>query len=222
MTHLSVYDMLEPDGVTFTPEHGWRYRGVTHLEQLLAEHDALYRAWLADKGDEELRAAALATWDIGITQPGSTLGGRDEPFQLLPEDGCQPTVLSANRDDSDGLGHLMFRGACLGCGWVSGRVHPLRAGGGNAAVEDAHDHTHPGWRDLPVVPPAPRDVSGSQAKAALDRKRAEIAALHPPGWAERRGPTRTLRQPMGTRHVPFGGWFGGYDLSAGQMGRLED
>lgn len=207
MTQLSIYDMLEPDGVTFTPEHGWRYPGVTHLEQLLAEHDALYRAWLADRS-EDTRLAMAATWDFGITQPGSILGGRDEPFRLAPEEGCQPTVL-----ESHGADGLLYRAACLGCGWVSDAIHPR--GGGNAAVEDAHDHTHPGWRDLPVVDPVPSDVNGTKARAALERKREQVAALHPDGWVARKGPTRTWRRPMGTRHVPFRGWFGGYDLSAG-------
>lgn len=199
---------------------------MTELERLIAEHDRLAAEWDAARangadwdGCEPARRAMNASWNIGLTQPGGRTRldrAEGDPFRLEPEHGCQPTVLSAHRDDEDDeLGHLMYRGACLGCGWVSDRVHLLWDGGENAAVEDAHDHTHPGWRDLPVVDRMPTDATGQKAQAALDRKRAEVAAMHPDGWADRHGPTRTLRQPLGTRHAPRCGWFGGYDLSAG-------
>lgn len=55
-----------------------------------------------------------------------------------------------SRDHYPAPDHLEYRGACLGCGWVSDHTH-RGAKAENLAVEDAHDHTHPGWRDIPVV-----------------------------------------------------------------------
>ena len=77
-------------------------------------------------------------WDVALCQPKEPAGP-----------GCQPTVLSRTiyaarhvyvRTD--------YRGACFGCGQL-GPIRPDE----NEAAEDAHDHTHPGWRDLPVLDP---------------------------------------------------------------------
>lgn len=76
------------------------------------------------------------------------------PEHLAPWGRCTPTVLVHDTDEAN---HMAFRGACLGCGWVAQAVHGIRAGGENAAAENANDHTHPTWRTLPVVerPPPP-------------------------------------------------------------------
>ena len=150
-------------------------------------------------------------WSIAITAPG------DEPF----DDGeplsgrwsrCSPTVLS--RDHWPRRPHLEYRGACLGCGWISPRTHLLQAGGENAAVEDAHDHTHPGWRDLPVVAALPSIDSPTGQGRMTGRWRATWEPLLPAGWLDSGGPIRTKRSPLATRHVPGRAPGGGYDLAA--------
>jgi len=125
---------------------------------------------------------------------------------------CTPTVLC--RDSWPRRPHLEYRGACLGCGWVSPRTHWMGAGGENAAVEDAHDHTHPGWRDLPVVAAIPSIDSPARHKQAIVRWRAAWERVLPAGWLDQGGPIRTKRSPLATRHVPGRAPGGGYDLAA--------
>jgi hypothetical protein len=108
------------------------------------------------------------------------------------------------------------RGVCLGCGWT-GPIRSRGEGGGHVAVEDAHDHAFPGWRELPVVLKRPEWGESKQARAAMQRWVEKIHEWYPADWLERGGPIRTDRGPigsLGTRHVPGATGFGGYDLSA--------
>jgi hypothetical protein len=109
------------------------------------------------------------------------------------------------------------RGVCFGCGW-SGPIRADWEGGGHVAVEDAHDHAFPGWRELPVVPKRPQESETSQAgRKAMQRWYETVSAAYPEGWLESGGPIRTDRGPigsLGTRHVPGATGWGGYDLSA--------
>ena len=179
------------------------------LWALLDEHQRLYDHWQTTKTEPD-RVAMQATWHIWITSPGSRFGERDTDQQPWPT--CTPTVLS--RDSGDPDDHLEYRGACLGCGWVSDRTHRLRHGGENAAVEDAHDHTHPGWREIPVVQAPPTPDSPSAYDRGLARWRERWGFLFPDGWLDRGGPIRTKRSPGATRHVPGRAPGGGYDLAA--------
>ena len=128
------------------------------LLQVAAEREA---RWRTDH-QETSRCSYRASWDIWITCPGSRHeGGRPTPGTWGR---CTPTVLARNTGDDDN--HLAYRGACLGCGWVADQIHLLWHGGENAAAEDANDHTHPGWRDLPVVDrPPPNHGGAAHAKA---------------------------------------------------------
>jgi hypothetical protein len=103
----------------------------------------------------------------------------------------------------------------VGCGWVAEWVHLIGDGGENAAAEDANDHTHPGWRDLPVVERPPQNHGGAAHTTALAGWRKRWGPLLPAGWLERGGPIRTQRAQPATRHVPGGAPGGGYDMSAG-------
>ncbi|GAA2116655.1 hypothetical protein GCM10009759_62410 [Kitasatospora saccharophila] len=90
------------------------------------------------------------------------------------------------------------RGACLACPWEG----PLRRDH-NSAVEDALDHTHPGWRSLPVVP---QGTGGKNAK----RIRAYLEAVYPTGWFETGGPLKVYTNVANDRHEPGKARGGGY------------
>lgn len=136
-----------------------------------------------------------------------------------PTDVCRPTVLDVDVRaeplwrpsvplDCDCLttvNDLMFRGACLHCDW-EGPPRPDE----NWAVEDAHDHTWPGWRALPIVAQAPHDVDGRGKKHATWE--AKVRSLYPDGWLDAGGPVRTWRDRGANRHVDGRAPGGGYDL----------
>jgi Family of unknown function (DUF6349) len=200
------------------------------LAELLTEHERLHAIW-KQNGTEEDRRLMAAAWEIGITQPGAEYGRR-RPLPD-PENGCRPTCLCRHRlpepgEDYWGMqDHLAYRGACLGCGWVADQEHLIGQGGENAAVEDANDHTHPGWRELPVVKAPPSMESPTTYQRQINRWVQEWGRLLPDGWLERGGPIRTHRTPPGNRHVPGRAPGGGYDLAThqaempgGQLGLL--
>jgi hypothetical protein len=118
--------------------------------------------------------------------------------------------------------HLEYRGACLGCGWVSPNTHLIGHGGENAAVEDAHDHTHPGWRELPIVAAVPKLDSPSQYVRQIPRWREQWEPLLPAGWLDAGGPIRTPRRRGESRHIPCRAPGGGYDLAAPEGSRPAD
>ena len=153
-------------------------------------------------------------WRLAITAPGNQLGRHDT---LTPDGGaCRPTIEEtylwdhSRRDDrfpkESVRVAIVYRGACLGCGWA-GDAH---ADDENAAVDDAHDHSWPGWRELPIVPRRPDDTK-SQTKW-----RSQLSALYRAGgldvdhWLAPGAPFRTARTRGGTRsHCVHGG---GYDI----------
>lgn len=147
-------------------------------------------------------------FSVGFTSPGAGLGSRDGVDALAnPAPRCTPTC-------EDGPGGA-WRGRCLGCGW-RGPIRGRDDGGENTAVEDAHDHTHPGWRDLPVIDPKLNTGSDNpRAQSRAEARWADTAhAAVPAGWFAVGGPVRTRRQPPGARHVPGRAPGGGYDLAA--------
>lgn len=142
---------------------------------------------------EPARLAYLACWDIAITQPDQAKGV-----------GCQPTILT-----SDNWPQIRYLAACLTCGYVSNTQRDCE----NPAVEDALDHTHPGFRDVPILPGRPIGEEGTTRQTKWDQTmRGQLTGRVPADWVARCGPTWTNRQPTGTRHVPTRGIYGGYDL----------
>lgn len=118
-------------------------------------------------------------------------------------------------ETGDDTNHLAYRGACLGCGWVSTAVHLLWDHGENGAAEDANDHTHPAWRTLPVVASLPSNDGGAAYQRAITVWRSRWEPLLPPGWLDASGPVRTRRAVNARRHVPGRAPGGGYDMAGG-------
>ena len=105
----------------------------------------------------------------------------------------------------EGPGALLYQMICEPCGW-----HSI-AGDENAAVEAWHDHTLPGWRDLPVVP----GTVLARTETGLSRVgRAWITERYPSHMQTPGAPIITERAPHGHRHVPGRSPWGGYDLSS--------
>ena len=146
--------------------------------------------------EEDDRLAMRAAWDIHITCTGAELFGQ------CPKAGdwerCTATVLCHETGDDDN--HLAYRGACLGCGWISPTVHLLWHEGENGAAEDANDHAHPGWRALPLVGPLPTAPGGPPA-AGCGQLAVALEAAAPRGMAGRRwsGPDRARAQRGASR-----------------------
>ena len=166
-----------------------------------------------------------AVYDIRGTHPGADAIHRELYDVAIPDirtETCSPTVLDREHgreaDEADarhgrGWERFEYAGACLGCGWIS-TPQPSE----NLGAEAAHEHTHPGFRELPTCEPFPAwtrnaNPTGAKVKRWLAEQREFLTRLHPPGWQESHGPTWTRREPPGTRHVPGHGYFGGYDLA---------
>jgi hypothetical protein len=186
------------------------------LEELLDEHERASDAWHTT-GREDDRLAMRRTWEIGLTQPGNRWNQRAD---LSVWTRCTPTVLDRETGNPDA--HLEYCGACLGCGWVSPNAHLFGQGGENAAVEAAHDHTHPEWREVPIVAAVPAPDSPSQYARQIARWREQWEPLLPVGWLDAGGPVRTPRDRGATRHVPCRAPGGGYDLAVPDGSRLAD
>ncbi|MFG2076886.1 DUF6349 family protein [Nonomuraea maritima] len=139
-------------------------------------------------------------WAIYITHPGNQLGRAHAELQVA--DKHLPTVLFQVRRHPH-----RFRGACLGCAWESSQDfgHVLDA------VEAAHDHTHPQWRNLPPAHEPPKDYGRAKMRRWLN----DVTAVYPPGWFDSGGPIVTIRRdPANRRPLPGRAPGGGYDLPA--------
>lgn len=172
------------------------------LAELCEVSAAAHHRWEKER-TEESRVAMWEEWGIRWA-PGSGAFGWEPP-----EIGGRCRATNLDRDLRDHDGDLEYRGACLGCGWVSETIRDDE----NGAVEDAMDHCWPGWRDLPIVDKPPDDHG--ESKAATKQRAAwikRVGIAYPEGWLESGGPIRTARESMGTRHVPGRTPFGGYDL----------
>lgn len=128
---------------------------------------------------------------------------------------CMPAVLLASmwcehhgRCYCVSNGNLA-RGACFGCTWEGAPAEHT-----SVAVADAHDHAWPGWRDLPPVPRRPDRGTSKREIEAMDAWEAHVRAVYPDGWLDAGGPIVTVRDPLGTRDIPFHTGHGGYDLAA--------
>lgn len=152
-------------------------------------------------------------WRLAITAPGNHHAGHD----TLHADGgaCRPTIEETylwdhtRRDDrfpSESVRvAILHRGACLGCGW-SGEPHQSE----NAAVEDAHDHSWPGWRDLPIVPRRPDDTKAQAKWRAHLTALYRVAGIDVDHWLAVGAPFRTARIRGQQRSHCV--WGGGYDI----------
>jgi hypothetical protein len=134
-------------------------------------------------------------WCIYIGHPGGELGRRDPVASTAPLH--RPTVLHRSGWDF----RKQRRGACLGCEWEGPDWRSERD-----AVEDAHDHCWPGWRDLPAARP-----SGTNYQRWLE----EVKRAYPEAWLDAGGPIVTVRADSRfSRHMPAKAPGGGYDLAA--------
>lgn len=153
----------------------------------------------------------------GDLSPGKEAPGPVRGWSLaachsgVPSETCAPTV--EDRDLRDVGGVLEYRGACRSCKWRG----PV-ADSENAATETAHDHTHPAWRDLPIVEPFPSEAAGTTKAAAKARETWLVtqASQLPKGWLEGGGPILTKRSALTNRHRDGGTPFGGYDMAGGE------
>ncbi|PRX66179.1 hypothetical protein B0I32_106315 [Nonomuraea fuscirosea] len=136
-------------------------------------------------------------WGIYFAHPGANVRGNDEFPSTAPDH--RPTILFRVVDEPKW--HQLYRGACLGCDWEGETRERERD-----AVEDAHDHAWPGWRDLPGVKPS---------KSNYERWLSDVKRAYPPGWLEAGGPIVTIRADSRfSRHSPGRAPGGGYDLAA--------
>ncbi|MFE1923365.1 DUF6349 family protein [Streptomyces asoensis] len=141
------------------------------------------------------REVLRATWSIGYGDPGfSTHLGTP------PEPSTRHTATSIHKIVTDAL--WLHRGACLACSW-EGPDRRRR----DAAIEDAHDHTHPGWRNLPIFD---RARSGKSSKVWW----AHVRASYPQGWFDAGGPLRLYAEPPFDRHKVGAAPGGGFVLHA--------
>lgn len=153
-------------------------------------------------------------FELALTWPGGHIG-RDE--LALLEGPCLATVESTyawdfTRPGRHDVAHreaILYRGACVGCGWAAASSHH----DSNHAIEDALDHTLEGWRQVPIVERFGPDTSPSQ----LDAWKQRVAEIYDGFGLDRRlapgegGVVRTRRRPMGTRSHRSRGF---YDICA--------
>lgn len=174
----------------------------------LAARMAEFDAWRDAYGDFGCIPISHA-WHEGFSH-STTPTDRCAPSLLQAELRCLCNTYAGNRCLC--VGDLMYRGACRHCTWEGDPTDSE-----NTASEDAHDHAWPGWRDLPLVPRSRAGEMGpAQQKRAAVQWLEKVTPLYPPGWVEAGGPVRTARSSLGTRHVPNGTPFGGYDMAASQ------
>ena len=164
------------------------------------DYRAAYAQWCEDYGNFDAQRISHA-WHTDFLTDDS------------PTDTCQALVLSAAlwcnhyRTECFCVGGLVHRGVCRGCPWEG----PQR-GHIDTAIADALDHSHPGWRDLPVVDPLPYNDGSKQGRRRQERWTETVAELY--GHQKPGTPIITARQDAGTRSVPERSPWGGYDIAS--------
>ncbi|MGX2994909.1 DUF6349 family protein [Streptomyces sp. JNUCC 64] len=139
---------------------------------------------------------APRTWHIRHGHPGGAYS--DLGHELDPPAHHAPTLLT--RSQRTGRRETEeFRGGCLACDW-EGPVHrgDGYGDGDNEAVEDAHDHAFPGWRELPPL-------TTVEDRWALPRDRgrwARLASRYPTGWLDQGAPLVAWRRHRREAHAP--------------------
>ncbi|MFJ8628581.1 DUF6349 family protein [Kitasatospora sp. NPDC093550] len=126
--------------------------------------------------------SAPQAWHIRSGHPGGAYS--DLGQELDQPEHHAPTLLTRSRRTGR-REEEEFRGGCLSCAW-EGPVHrgDGYGDGDNQAVEDAHDHAFPGWREL-----LPVTAVEDRRALPLDRGRwAQLTSCYPPGWLDRGAP----------------------------------
>ncbi|MFC8449534.1 DUF6349 family protein [Kitasatospora sp. NPDC057223] len=149
---------------------------------------------------ETLRTA----WEIEYGHPGFN-GGRpptatkQHAATLIERIWGKPDPTNPDADPAD-LWVYLRRGACTACPWEgpNRRDH-------NQAIEDALDHTHPAWRQLPTMPAG---ISGKRAAQLAAHRN----AVYPTGWFDSGGPLKVTTTTRRARHEPGRSPGGGYHV----------
>jgi hypothetical protein len=186
-------------------------RGPANRERTVAAWRAAHGAYIVPSR----RQHPWWLWELCTTAPGGHLTVDELAAWPTDNPGAhEPTILYVDRRNAHDEApvdvdeeHLWYRAACLGCDFEG---DPTTSE--NKATEDAHDHTHPWWRDLPLTKRLRYDAS-PKARAAAVAKALAAAEQAVPGCTAsgRPIPVRTVREPGGTRHHSSG-LLGGYDL----------
>lgn len=205
---LDMFAMLDTD----TRAHREATEGIASLFPLRCARPAGYEQAFDDWCEQYGRFASIRqshAWRPEITADTSTT------------DTCQAAILDADLDcphydpGCECVGGRLHRGACRGCDW-----HGPHRADDDAALADALDHTHPGWRTLPVVDEAPFSDGSPSSRARSARWTeavTEAYGLQGPGC-----PVITDREYPGTRSVPGRSPWGGYDVAASTLTALAD
>lgn len=191
-------------------------RHLTLEEAEEMARDLEIRHWNWDTAWERNLRLPMECWEASRTNNGSHEPGcqpavlermRDIPVEEAKADGWEPS----RWEPEQGMTRVHeYRSACWGCDWTGPIVRREQE-----AVEDALDHTHPGWRDTPTLEGMPSNIrlAGEYSQELWRRKHIQkIGHLFPPDWEERKGPNKAWREPMAGRHVPGYGLFGGYEV----------
>ena len=200
---FDIEGMLHEAAVYAAPE--WRgaplhfttaYYAPSDLDDAVAHWQFLHRL------DSSRRDSRM--WHRAIAVPGGVEIG-EHGFDLFTADlRCDPWKHPAKHGGCACVGDLTYMAICKPHAW-----HVV-AKDENAAVEGWHDHSFPGWRDLPVVPARLRNTDEiGLSKAA----RKWIEQYYPASMQVVGAPVITERSGIGTRHVPGRSAWGGYDIS---------
>ncbi|MCK7627270.1 DUF6349 family protein [Streptomyces sp. RS10V-4] len=141
------------------------------------------------------REVLRQTWSIGWDDPGYTT-----QFGTPPNPAPRHTATSLTKVLGDA--QWLYRGACLACAW-EGPDQPKR----DHAIEDAHDHTHPGWRTLPIFD-RPPGAKGHKTWLL------HVTERYPAGRFDAGGPLRLYAEPYARRHKAGAAPGGGFALYA--------
>lgn len=142
-------------------------------------------------------------FELGLCWPGARLDGDSAS---LFDGECVATVESTyvwdftrpGRHDVATRDAIVYRGACLGCGWASSTTHRDCS---NEAIADALDHALVGWRAVPVVERCKHDDAPKQVARWMEL----VAAIYEGYGLDARlapsagGVIRTQRSGCGTR-----------------------
>lgn len=200
---FDIEGMLHEAAVEAAPEWNGAPLCFTTAYYRPAEFDEAASHWRflhkLDKGYHPNRM-----WHRAIAVPMGVEVG-DHTLDLFTADlRCEPWTHDQKHVGCACVGELTFMAICEPHGW-----HGI-GGNENVAVEAWHDHSFPGWRDLPIVPTRLRDREKPGISKAAKKW---IEAHYPKGMQIPGAPIITERSPMGTRHVPGRSPWGGYDIA---------
>lgn len=140
------------------------------------------------------RVNACETWHIEAGHPGGAYC--DLGHGPIPPEHHTPTLLTRR---TYGRHDDQYRGGCLSCDW-EGPAHASNVYGEaeNRAVDDAHDHAFPGWRDLPTI----TKVKDSWDLPRNRRLWQQITTLYPSGWVDHGAPLLVWARYRDEPHDP--------------------